>query len=47
MNKLRTDSRFANPDAAYSAIIDAHRGLSDAESSEFNARLVLQSVGST
>ena len=41
MTKLLTDSRFVNPDAAYTAIIDAHRGLDEAESGEFNARLVL------
>lgn len=41
MSKLITDGRFANPDAAYTAIIDAHRGLGDAESGELNARLVL------
>jgi hypothetical protein len=41
MSKLVTDSRFANPDAAYSAIIEAHRGLSEAMSGELNARLVL------
>ena len=41
MSKLLTDNRFANPDAAYTAIIDAHRGLSEPESGELNARLVL------
>lgn len=41
MTKLLTDSRFSSPDAAYTAIIDAHRGLGEAESSELNARLVL------
>ena len=41
MTKLATDSRFADSDAAYSAIIEAHRGLTDAESGELNARLVL------
>jgi hypothetical protein len=41
MTKLLTDSRFANPDAAYTAIIDAHRGLDEAESGRLNARLVL------
>jgi len=41
MTKLLTDSRFGNPDAAYTAIIDAHRGLDEAESGAFNARLVL------
>ena len=41
MTKLLTDNRFANPDATYTAIIDAHRGLDDAESGELNARLIL------
>lgn len=41
MTRLLTDSRFADPDAAYAAIIDAHRGLGEAESGAFNARLVL------
>jgi hypothetical protein len=41
MSKLVTDSRFADPDAAYTAIIDAHRGLSEPQSAELNARLVL------
>lgn len=41
MSKLVTDSRFPNPDAAYQAIVDAHRGLSDAESADLNTRLLL------
>ncbi len=41
MTKLLTDNRFANPDAAYTAILDAHRGLDEAGSGELNARLVL------
>lgn len=41
MTKLATDNRFADPDSAYTAIIEAHRGLSDAESGELNARLVI------
>jgi hypothetical protein len=41
MTKLLTDSRFADPDAAYTAVIDAHRGLDEAESAELNARLIL------
>jgi hypothetical protein len=32
---------LADPDAVYNAIIDAHRGLSEAESAALNARLVL------
>jgi Protein of unknown function (DUF2783) len=39
--KLDTSSRFADPDAAFRALIEAHRGLSDAESASLNARLVL------
>ena len=41
MVALDTASRFPNPDAAYHAIIDAHRGLSDEASAALNARLVL------
>lgn len=33
--------RFAEPDLAYRAIIDAHRGIADEDSARFNARLVL------
>jgi Protein of unknown function (DUF2783) len=39
--KLDTSSRFADPDAAFRALIEGHRGLSDADSAAFNARLVL------
>ena len=38
---LDTDSRFPDPDLAYRALIEAHRGLSDEESAELNSRLVL------
>lgn len=38
---LDTSSRFADPDAAFRALIEAHRGLSDAESAALNARIVL------
>jgi hypothetical protein len=41
MPALRTDSRFSDPDRAYRALIEAHRGLSDEESAELNTRLVL------
>jgi hypothetical protein len=41
MSGLKTESGFANPDAAYEALVDAHRGLSEAESAALNARLVL------
>ncbi len=38
---LETDSRFPDPDLAYRALIEAHRGLSDEESAMLNTRLVL------
>jgi hypothetical protein len=38
---LETDSRFPDPDRAYRALIEAHRGLSDEESGALNTRLVL------
>jgi hypothetical protein len=41
MAKLLTASRFSNPDAAYVALIEARRGLSDAASADLDARLVL------
>ena len=42
MTELNTDSnRFADPDAAYRLIVEAHRGLSDRDSAALNARLVL------
>lgn len=38
---LVTETRFPNPDAAFQAIVDAHRGLSEEESADINTRLVL------
>lgn len=38
---LDLEARFADPDAAYRAIIEAHRGLSDEDSAALNAALVL------
>ncbi|MCX7339747.1 MAG: DUF2783 domain-containing protein [Hyphomicrobiales bacterium] len=38
---LDLDARFPDPDAAYRAIISAHRGLSDDDSAALNAALVL------
>jgi Protein of unknown function (DUF2783) len=38
---LEIDSRFPDPDRAYRALIEAHRGLSDEESAALNTRLVL------
>ena len=40
-SSLRIDANFDDADAFYAALIDAHRGLSDAESEVMNARLVL------
>jgi len=41
MTALRTEPAFANPDAAYEALVAAHRGATEAESAALNARLVL------
>lgn len=41
MSKLRTVPQFPDADAAFRAIIEAHRGLSPDESAALNARLVL------
>jgi hypothetical protein len=38
---LSTSSNFAKPDDAFRAIIEAHRGLTDGESADFDAALVL------
>jgi hypothetical protein len=38
---LSTDSNFAKPDDAFRAIVEAHRGLSDAQSADLDAALVL------
>ena len=38
---LQTESRFPDPDVAYRALIEAHRGLSEEESAALNTRLVL------
>jgi Protein of unknown function (DUF2783) len=40
MGKLITASQLPDPDAAYQAVIDAHRGLSDEASANLDARLV-------
>lgn len=39
--KLRTDSAFANPDDFYDLLIAAHRELTEAQSAEVNAKLIL------
>ena len=41
MTVLDTKARFADPDAAYRAIIEAHRGLTENQSADLNAALVL------
>jgi predicted LPLAT superfamily acyltransferase len=38
---LNTSSRFADPDAAFVTLIEARRGLSEAEAAALDARLVL------
>ncbi len=38
---LSLASRFPDPDLAYRALVEAHRGLSDEESAALNTRLVL------
>jgi len=40
-SRLRTESGFADPDAAFRALVEAHRGLTEAQSAALNARLVL------
>ncbi len=39
--KLRTESAFANPDEFYDTLIAAHRDLTEAQSAELNAKLIL------
>ena len=38
---LNTDPNIARPDDFYQALIDAHAGLTDAQSAALNARLIL------
>ena len=38
---LSTSSNFAKPDDAFRAVVEAHRGLTDAQSADFDAALVL------
>ena len=38
---LSTSSNFVRPDDAFRAVVEAHRGLSDAESADLDAALVL------
>ncbi|MBS0561409.1 MAG: DUF2783 domain-containing protein [Proteobacteria bacterium] len=41
MSKLVTDPNIGAPDDFYAALIDAHRGLPEADSHLLNARLIL------
>jgi len=41
MSKLITALQFTDPDAAYVALVDARRGLSDEAAAALDARLVL------
>ena len=41
MTALTTETRLADPDRTYRALIEAHRGLSDEDSAALNSRLVL------
>lgn len=41
MPKLITASQFADPDAAYIALVEARRGLSDQAAAAFDTRLAL------
>jgi hypothetical protein len=41
MSKLVTTPRFANPDAAYVALVEARRGLSDEAAADLDVKLVL------
>jgi hypothetical protein len=38
---LSTSSNFAKPDDAFRAVVEAHRGLSDEQSADLDATLVL------
>ena len=38
---LSTSSNFARPDDAFRAVVEAHRGLTEEQSADFNTALVL------
>lgn len=40
-DKLRTEPRLTSPDDFYEALIELHRDLSDEQSHQLNARLIL------
>ncbi len=41
MNALNTEPNIAVPDDFYAALLDMHRGLSEDQSAQVNARLIL------
>jgi hypothetical protein len=41
MAKLITASQFVDPDAAYRALVEARRNLSEADAAELDTKLVL------
>jgi hypothetical protein len=41
MSKLETQSKFANPDAAYVALVEARRGLTEEQAAALDTRLAL------
>lgn len=41
MSTLKTQSQFADPDAAYVALVEARRGLTEEEAAALDTRLVL------
>ena len=41
MAKLMPASKFADPDSAYRALVEARRSLSEADAAELDAKLVL------
>jgi hypothetical protein len=38
---LSTTSNFSDPDAAYRLVVEAHRGITDTQSADLDAALVL------
>jgi hypothetical protein len=41
VTRLKREPKLADADAAYRAIVEAHRGLTEAESAALDARLIL------
>ncbi len=41
MSKLQTGLKFSDPDAAYVALVEARRGLSESQAAALDTRLVL------